>query len=226
MKASVCKTLARAAKSPALVRRSGKRAVVELGGVLGAKTVRPPSRPAKCDSRHWWCPRAQHDPSVGCASAHHGLRSLDTARGQWEVLPCSAHQTLKVHLPESVKNASRDLRSEHRPALEAAHPHLVGGGARGALRLQVQRFDAVARKNTASEIARGLPGHRHPAPHLRCPRGRRRRAAAGRKRAKRASRLRDSVAMRPRFGRLTSPPQKPPALIARNAYWCAGAAAR
>ena len=128
---------------------------------------------------------------------------------------CSAptKTVLKVHLHRiTAHDASRDLRSEHRPALEAAHPHLVGGGARRALCLQVQRFDAVARKNAASEIARGLPAHRHPAPHLRRPRGRRRRATAGPNRAKRAARPGDSVAMRPRFGRtdVINPPHETP----------------
>ena len=159
-----------------------------VGASVCAQQVRPRRTRGVC--------RAQHDPSVA-ARWRISLFSRAYRRPALKAAARALKKSVRVHLERiTAHHASRDLRREHRAALEAAHPHLVGGGARGALRLQVQRFDAVARKNAASEIARGLPAHRHPAPHLRCPRGRRRRATAGRNRAKRALQTRDSVAMR------------------------------
>ena len=102
------------------------------------------------------------------------------------------------------------------PLSKQLTPILSVAAHEGPYAFKFKGSHVVARKNAASEIARGLPAHRHPAPHLRCPRGRRRRATAGRKRAKRAGGRRfrcRCFEIRPTD--VTA--AKPPALIARNA---------
>ena len=137
---------------------------------------------------------------VGSYPKHSAWCLLVAARQQKQSTQCTSKES-QLTMRRATSGASIG------PLSKQLTPILSVAAHEGPYAFKFKGLTLWLAKNAASEIARGLPGHRHPAPHLRRPRGRRRRETAGRNRAKRAARPGDSVAMRPRFGRLTSPPR-------------------